>query len=526
MTSRCLMFQRGGRVLVDTTRDQAGEAEDLLREFAELRSAAGHLHTYRVTDLSLWGAASSGHQADELLDMLDRHASMRVPMDLSVQITDFFSRYGRVRLTGAPGSLSLVSDDPLVLAEISRELEITADGASIPVPDSERGRVKALLARAGYPVRDDVEPVVPMTADYRLRPEVSLRDYQSSAVSRFIKGSPTGGLVLLPCGAGKTVVGVAIAAELRAWVLVVTPNRTIGDQWADHFLRMTDLTAGDIHLFDGVAGERPVTITTYQALTSEQGGVLARLTEAADIPWGLVIYDEVHSLPADVFRRSASLQSRRKLGLTATLVREDGRERETFALVGPPVWQSRWKDLERQGWISPVECIEVRVRARGESAAGRSDRGLLAKIQTAERILERHRDDRVLVAAHRLKEVHALARRLGAPAVTGKTPHAERAERYRAFQAGENRCLVVSRVANVGVDLPDASVLIQVSGTFGSRMEEAQRLGRLLRPKAGQKPARFYSLVLPDTREREYAARRQRFLIEQGYRYQVVNTRA
>jgi DNA excision repair protein ERCC-3 len=518
-----IAFQRSGDVLLDTKNDQSGDIEDVIRRFAELRSAAGTLHTYSITDLSLWTAATSGLEEDQLIRVLSNASSTRAPAGLLTRINTFFSRYGQITIEGTAGSLVLRSDDQILLRDVSHIIELPVKSGEIQLPDHLRGRIKASLAEAGYPVVDNVRPMLSQSGGYLLRPEVELRDYQGQAVERFICHASDGGVILLPCGAGKTVVGVAIAAKLDARALVITPNRTIGEQWAEHFVRMTTLDESQIELFSDSPGERPVTVVTYQALTLSQSGVAARLHDATDIPWGLIIYDEVHTLPADVFRQSAALQSRRRLGLTATLVREDGREREVYGLVGPPIWQSRWRELERAGWISPVECYEIRVRTNSDQTIG--DRGFAAKIRTVERLIQRHPDDRVLIAAHYVREVEAIARRLGIPSVTGKTPQRERQRLFEAFRDGEITVLVVSRVANVGVDLPDANVLIQASGTFGSRLEEAQRLGRLLRPKASEKPARFYSLILPETRERDFAERRQRFLVEQGYRYQVVNAR-
>ncbi len=520
-----LAIQRDGRILLDTSVPESQTVEDRLRTFAELRSAAGQVHTYRVTDVSLWAAAASNVCEQEIIETLHLNASSRIPRDLEVRISRFFERYGHVRLTGSPGDLCLTCDDPLLMREIGRVLGRQSRNGVIPIEEEERGQVKAVLAQAGYPVQDTVLARISGTAVYELDRSVRLRDYQSRAVARFVDHATTGGLILLPCGAGKTVVGVAIAAELQARVLIVTPNRTIGEQWANHFVQMTSLGPADISLFDNADGERPVTILTYQGLTGSHNGISARLSNAGDVPWGLVIYDEVHTLPAEVFRQSAALQASRRLGLTATLVREDGREGEVYALVGPPVWQSRWRDLERDGWISPVECVEVRIRPEYDHVT--EERGLASKIRTVHRLIHRHTNDHVLVAAHRIKEVYALARSIGAPAITGRTPQSERQRLYAAFRSGEIRTLVVSRVANVGVDLPDANVLIQVSGTFGSRLEEAQRLGRLLRPnKSSTGPARFYSLVLPMTKDRTFAERRQRFLVDQGYRYHVVNARA
>jgi DNA excision repair protein ERCC-3 len=520
---QAIAFQRSGSIILDTSKDPDGEIEDSLRRFAELASAAGSMHTYRVTELSLWSAAASGLDSTDLLALFDAHSAMRIPGDLTARVTGFFGRYGQLWIEGEPGSLVLGSDDPLLLRQVASELDLQVFDNAIKIRDEDRGRVKARLAEAGYPVVDRGRSSSSRPGGYQLSVDVTLRDYQQQAVNRFVDHAQDGGVVLLPCGAGKTVVGVAIAATLNASVLIVTPNRTIGEQWAEHFKLMTTIEPNQIELFPDSPAGKPVTIVTYQSLTASRNGVAPRLHDIADIPWGLVIYDEVHTLPADVFRQSAALQSRRRLGLTATLVREDGREREVYALIGPPVWQSRWRELERQGWISPVECYEVRVRSERDPTRG--DHGFAAKIRTVERIIARHPGDRILIAAHRLKEVRALAHRLGVPSVTGDTSQAERAQLYGAFRDGSVTILVVSRVANVGVDLPDANVLLQVSGTFGSRLEEAQRLGRLLRPKKDSKPARFYSLVLPDSREREFAERRQRFLVEQGYRYQVVKTR-
>jgi DNA excision repair protein ERCC-3 len=525
LSSRPLIFQRDGRILLNSSDDHDGSASRLMREIGELVSAAGDIHTYRITDLSLWASISTGWTGCRIQQELNRLASTEMPALTAVRIDQFFARYGTVRLEGSQDAPRLFSDDATLLPELADIVGYPVVDRAIPIPPLERGPVKALLASAGFPVVDNVPVNTSPRVEYRMQLEVSLRDYQRSAADRFIEHAPQGGLILLPCGAGKTVVGVAIAEALKARTLVIVPNRTIGEQWAEHFLSMTDLRPSQISLFDMLGEDSAISIVTYQSLTSSEAGTQARLARANDIPWGLVIYDEVHSLPADVFRTAAGLQSRRRLGLTATLVREDGREREVFALVGPPVWQSRWRDLEESGWISPVECYEVRVRSQaGDTTVG--DRGFAAKMRVVERIQRIHGEDQMLVVAHHLREVRALSRRLEVPMVTGETSQSERTRLYGAFRRGDLRCLVASRVANVGVDLPDANVLVQVSGTFGSRLEEAQRVGRLLRPKVDRTPARFYSLVLPDTREREFAERRQRFLVDQGYRYKIVRVTA
>jgi DNA excision repair protein ERCC-3 len=519
-SERAIAFQRSGMILLDAKRDPEGRIASVLSAFAELASAAGSMHSYRVTELSLWAAASSGRTADQFFSLFDENASSPVPRDLVVVVSRFFDRFGQLRLVECGGEIRLVSEDPLLLRQAASVLGREVLDGALTIESSERGSVKANLAQAGFPVKDDIQPRRVEAADFELRDNVNLRNYQHAAIEQYLRDARSGGVILLPCGAGKTVVGVAIAALLRAKTLVVVPNRTIGEQWAEHFKTLTTISPDDVSLFEDASGSRSVSIVTYQALTRQQSGDMVKLIDASTVPWGLVIYDEAHSLPADVFRQSAALQASRKLGLTATLVREDGREREVFALVGPLVWQSRWRELEREGWISPVECYEVRVPLEHSNAT--ADRILGAKIRATERILKRHEDDRVLIAAHRLREVHALARRFDAPSITGQTPQGERRRMYDAFRTGATRRLVVSRVANVGVDLPEASVMIQVSGSFGSRLEEAQRLGRLIRPSSNEKPARFYTLVAAGTRERTFAERRQRFLVDQGYRYRVV----
>jgi DNA excision repair protein ERCC-3 len=518
-----ITIQRSGAIIIDSQSDPDGVLEDVLRQYAELKSAAGHMHTYQVTEVALWGAAASGNLAQPFLDLLNRYSETPPPVLLVRKVQEFFNRYGKLWLEYLDGQIILRSTDAVLLSSAARQIDSEVTDGYVSIDRYPRAKVKAELAQSGMPVIDRTVRAESGTVDVQLSDSVHLRDYQRQARDRFITHAHAGGVIILPCGAGKTVVGVAIAARLQSSTLVVTPNRTIGEQWASHFCSMTSLSADDIDLFPSEISSRPVSIVTYQSLTSQKDGFANRLADAQEIPWGLVIYDEVHSLPADVFRQSAALQSTRRLGLTATLVREDGREREVYALVGPPVWQSRWRELEREGWISPVECFEVRVRVDSSDSSG--DRGFAGKVRTVERLLDRHTDDQILIAARRLRDVEILSNRFGVPSIVGKTPQARRRELFDAFRNGQLNRLVVSSVANVGVDLPDANVLIQVSGTFGSRLEEAQRLGRLLRPKDSDQPARFYSLVLPVTREREFAERRQRFLIDQGYHYRIVNVR-
>lgn len=521
-SDRCLIFQRDRTVLVSTGAATYPEARDGIRQFAELVHAAGAYHTYRITELALWSAAAGGLTAEEIIAFLERYGEHPPPLTLVAFIQEVIGRYGLLRLTGPLGGLRLTGPDRGLLARVADAHGLAWDGDALVVPDSQRGAIKRALADEGYPVVDEAVLAASAPVAFALRPDVRLRPYQAEAVRRFVERAVTGGVVLLPCGAGKTVVGVAIAAALQSATLIVTPSRTIGEQWQRHLREMTTLPPDSVGEYVPGREPPPVTVVTYQRLTARANGRQATLGALLDWPWGLVIYDEVHALPAEIFRQSASLQSRRRLGLTATLVREDGRERDVFSLVGPTVFSVPWRDLERRGWIAPVDCVEVRVRPPATGAAS-ADRILAAKLRVVRRLARRHAGEPTLVVAHRLIEVAAAARALGAPMVTGQTPAAERRALYDAFRRGEIRCLALSRVANVGVDLPDAAVLIQISGAFGSRQEEAQRLGRLLRPKESGRRAVFYSLVVPGTREVEFAARRQRFLVDQGYRYRVVD---
>ncbi len=521
-SERALVFQNDHSILLMAEAKGFDAARDVLRTFAELQQAAGPYHVYRVSDLSLWSAAASGQQSGRIVAWLMESGQNEPPPSLLAHIQRAMNAYGVLRLTGDSTTLRLESDDIALLRRIAEEHELEFDGVTALVEPDKRGSIKTRLADRGYPVLDSASIPAAPTVEFYLDPSVTLRPYQDQAIGRFVKQATSGGVILLPCGAGKTVVGVAIAAKLSARTLIITPSRTIGDQWIEHFRSMTTLDRRSIVTYRRGVQPGPVTIATYQALTSTVNGSGAGLAEVLDHQWGLIIYDEVHSLPADVFRKSATVQSIRRLGLTATLVREDGREREVFSLVGPTVYSTPWRDLERHGWIAPVDCVELRVHLTGKKEVT-ADRMLAAKLRVVRRILARHPDEQTLIVAHRLTEVAAAARVADAEMVTGQTTAQMRRHSYEQFRSGEIRRLAVSRVANVGVDLPSASVLVQVSGAFGSRQEEAQRVGRVLRPKAVGSRATFYTLVVAGTREVEFAARRQRFLIDQGYRYRVVD---
>ncbi len=523
-TERTMLFQSDHSILLMANAPGFAETRDLLRQFAELQQAAGPYHVYRVTAVSLWSAAAAGIGAAEIIAALQSRGQNDLPQSLTALIQQTLGNYGVFRLTGDAGWFLLESTDRALLRTMATELGLELDGDTALISADQRGWIKARLAERGFPVKDDAALAESPRLGLSLREELELRPYQASAVDRFCRSRLSGGVILLPCGSGKTVVGVAVASTLNARTLVITPSRTICEQWIDHFRALTSIEPNDVTIYRRGANLTPVTVATYQALTANSG-TADGLSRVLDQPWGLIIYDEVHSLPADVFRQSAAVQSIKRLGLTATLIREDGREREVFALVGPTVYSAPWRELERHGWIAPVDCVEVRVTAP-DSRRLTPDRILAAKLNVVRRILSRNRDDPTLVVAHRLKEVAAVARAIDAPSITGQTPASRRAELYQAFREGRIRTIVLSRVANVGVDLPDASVLIQVSGTFGSRQEEAQRVGRVLRPKADHGRAHFYSLVMAGTGEVEFAARRQRFLVDQGYRYRVLEADA
>lgn len=535
-----VVLQRNHELLART--DDVGwpAARDALRPFAELVRLGGGYATFRLTPLSLWNAAAAGLDAGAIVAALRGLSATSIPPSTTAFIHETLARAGLVRLVETEHGLALVSGDGALLLALCERASIDhqtawrdAGGDTIvPVTPDQRGRVKLAFASFGYPIRDDARVAGGGQMEFELRPDApALRAYQDASVAAFAR-SHAGGLVLLPCGAGKTLIGIAAAAKMRARTLVLCPGRTNAAQWERAFRTWTDLPASAIGVYDGARGALfPITIATYQALTARARG--------ADLPrhlgaflaadWGLVVYDEAHMLPADGFRLSASaaMQARRRLGLTATLVREDGREADVFALIGPVLFNRPWRELEAQGWIAPASCVDVRVPLAagwpgpGEPVDARAAALNPRKDAVVEMLLARHRDAPTLVIGGHLDGLRRLARRLRVPLVTGETPAAERDRLYTAFRDGRARVLVVSRVANQGVDLPGATVAIQVSGHFGSRQEEAQRLGRLLRPNRGGVSSTFYTLVTTGTREVEYARRRRLFLSEQGYAYRI-----
>lgn len=540
-----LIVQSDMTVLLEVEHHSAQAARRAVAAFAELERAPEHIHTYRITPLGLWNARAAGYDAEFVVDALLTYSRYPVPHSLLVEVTDTMSRYGRLRLEKDPvHGLLLRSEEPEVLAEVryaaglEQLLGPEVDETGIIVHEHARGDIKQELLRLGWPAEDLAGFVEGAAHAVALEErEWSLRPYQREAVDNFWAAGS--GVVVLPCGAGKTLVGAATMALSSSYTLILVNSTVSARQWKDELLRRTTLSEEDIGEYSGDRKEiRPVTIATYQVLAVRRGEFHPHMELVSGHDWGLIIYDEVHLLPAPVFRMTAQIQARRRLGLTATLVREDGREREVFSLIGPKRYDAPWKQMEAQGWIAPAQCLEIRVEApRSErmAYAAASDRakhrlaaGSEIKDDVVERLVARHqhRAESILVIGQFVDQLERLGERLGAPVLSGSTPIGQRQRQFKEFRAGEQQVLVVSKIANFSVDLPQASVAIQVSGTFGSRQEEAQRLGRLLRPSAESgksKRAHFYTVVTRDTVDMEYATKRQRFLAEQGYGYTILD---
>jgi DNA excision repair protein ERCC-3 len=535
-----LIVQSDKTLLLEVDHPSARDCRRAISAFAELERSPEHMHTYRLTPLGLWNARAAGHDAEQVIDALLMYSRYPVAHSLLVDIVETMGRYGRLRVDQHPThGLVLSSTDRGVFEEVLRAKRIAPllgmrlGDDSVVVHPSERGNLKQALLKLGWPAEDfagyvdgEAHPIGLVEEGWALRP------YQREAVESLWHGGS--GVVVLPCGAGKTLVGAAAMAQAQTTTLILVTNTVSARQWKDELIRRTTLTADEIGEYSGATKEiRPVTIATYQIMTTRRQGVYSHLELFDARDWGLVIYDEVHLLPAPIFRMTANLQTRRRFGLTATLIREDGREGDVFSLIGPKRYDAPWKAIESQGYIAPAECIEVRVALTDSerfvyATAEAEDRYRLAascesKAVVVEQLVEQHRGEPTLVIGQYIDQLDELAERLDAPLIKGETPVKERERLFAAFRAGDVSLLVVSKVANFSVDLPEASVAIQVSGTFGSRQEEAQRLGRLLRPKGDGRTARFYSIVARDTVDADFAQHRQRFLAEQGYSYTIVD---
>lgn len=560
-----LIVQSDRTLLLDVHAPLAEECRNALIPFAELEKSPEHLHTYRLSPLSLWNAASAGFSADDAVAVLEKYARYDVPQSIPQWIREIADRFGMLRLLPGPEKETETRDkdgNPI----IEKYLYLTAKSAPVfkeigvnPTVKkylcasdekqysyllhlTDRGTIKQLLLQAGWPVKDEVVLAEGEPLDVSLRETTAggkpliIREYQKASARALVgdKGPGTGfGTIVLPCGAGKTIVGMTIMDMLKTSTLIITTNISAVHQWIDELLDKTNLTADQIAEYTGESKTiKQVTVATYQVLTwrPDKEGPYPHFSIFHERPWGLIIYDEVHMLPAPVFRVVAELQAVRRVGLTATLVREDHCEGYVFSLVGPKRYDVPWKELERDHWIATAECIEVRidlpvsqeieyavanVREKHKMASQNKE-----KLPVVREIIDSHPEDKILVIGQYLDQLDEIAKMLGAPIITGKVPNGERDKIYADFRSGKIRVLVVSKVANFAIDLPDASLAIQVSGTFGSRQEEAQRLGRILRPK--ERTSRFYTLITRNTVEEEFGSNRQKFLAEQGYQYKIV----
>ena len=588
-----VIVQSDKSVLLEVDNARYTEARDTLARFAELEKSPEYVHTYRISPLSLWNAAAAGLSADEILADLERFSKYPLPDNVRFDIRDAISRYGRIKLVIEDGHLLVISDSPALMEELARHKAfaplITArlGPTTFEIDPMQRGHVKRVLLQIGYPAEDLAGYVDGATLNFDIRETTlggqpfSLRSYQEDSASVFwAQGSAAGGsgVIVLPCGAGKTIVGMAAMLKAQCATLILAPNTVAVRQWIRELLDKTTLTEDQIGEYSGLKKDiKPVTVCTYQVLTyhprkgagakgqglettneidgsddalltnengttqSKTSNRKSKIPKISEYPhmqlfnqqdWGLIIYDEVHLLPAPVFRVTAEIQARRRLGLTATLVREDGMEGDVFSLVGPKKYDVPWKDLEKQGWIATAECHEIRVALADEdrmeyAVTGQDQKYHFAaanqrKQQIISMLMQKHKDDDVLIIGQYIPQLEQIAKRIDAPLITGETPVKQREVLFKQFREGEIRKLVLSKVGNFSVDLPDANVLIQVSGMFGSRQEEAQRLGRVLRPKQNGLLAHFYTIVTRDTLDQEYAAKRQLFLTEQGYHYDIL----
>ena len=540
MSEGPLIVQSDKTLLLDIDHPLSTECRRAIAPFAELERSPEHIHTYRLTNLGLWNARAAGHDAELVIDTLIKYSRYAVPHSLLLDVAETMSRYGRLRLEADPiHGLILVTTDVGVLEEVIRAkkiaplLGVRIDPETIAVHPSQRGAIKQSLLRLGWPAEDFAGYVDGQAHEISLKQnDWKIRPYQELAAEGFWHGGS--GVVVLPCGAGKTIVGAAAMAHAKATTLILVTNTIAARQWREELLHRTTLNEDEIGEYSGAKKEiRPVTIATYQVMTKKKNGVYSHLDLFDTHDWGLIIYDEVHLLPAPIFRFTADIQSRRRLGLTATLVREDGMEGEVFSLIGPKRFDVPWKEIEAQGYIAPAECIEVRVNLtqaeRLEYATAEPEERYRkcattrTKRDVVEELVGLHAGEQILVIGQYIDQLDDLSETLGVPLIKGETPIKERERLFAAFRTGEITCLVVSKVANFSIDLPEATIAIQASGAFGSRQEEAQRLGRIVRPKADGRGAKFYSVVSRDTIDQDFAQNRQRFLAEQGYSYRIID---
>ncbi len=547
-TSNPLIIQSDRAILLEVDNPRYEDARDALAAFAELEKSPEHIHTYRITPLSIWNACATGLAADSIVATLIDFSKYPPPEHVLSEVTDFASRYGRLKLERTEDGLVLFSEDIALCAELERNEKAKSmlkriDATRFHVSPADRGRLKQALIKFGYPVDDRAGYCDGEKLPISLRTQMvhggdfTIRAYQHDATGAFHAAGS--GVIVLPCGAGKTIVGMNCIQKLQTSTLILATNITAVRQWIAEILDKTTIQEDQIGEYSGRRKEiRPITVTTYQILTHRENreAEFSHLALFDQRDWGLIIYDEVHMLPAPIFSITSTIQARRRLGLTATLVREDGREDDVFALIGPKRYDMPWKLLEKQGWIAKARCEEIRVtmdsNLRMEYAiANKRQKFRIAsenprKLHLIRELINRHRDDRILILGMYIDQLKTLAAEFDIPVLTGATGQAKRDAYFAAFRKGDCKILACSKIANFSVDLPDASVAIQISGTFGSRQEEAQRMGRILRPKSGDNQAHFYSLVSHETTEQDFAMNRQLFLCEQGYEYHISHDEA
>ena len=538
-----LIVQSDMTLLLETNNEAYEFARDDLASFAEMEKSPEYVHTYRMTSISLWNAASAGVKSADILQILEKYSKYPISETVVARLKQISERYGKVRIIKESGNLFLEADDDFIMAQLCAEKSVhkyftdSPQGNRVKIDGAFRGHIKQALMNIQFPPEDLAGYMQGEALTFVLREDVFRpRDYQRAAVSAFRAGGKGDhGVIVLPCGAGKTIVGMVAMVELATETLILTTSITAVRQWIEELLQKTDISANLIGEYSGDKKEiKPITVSTYQIISAkDKEGSQNHFKLFSERNWGFIIYDEVHTLPAPVFRITAELQAKRRLGLTATLVREDGLEKDVFALIGPKRHEMAWKVLEGQGWIAQATCFEVRIPMPDElrmpyAVAPKRDKFRIAsenpkKLDVINKLLNTHEDAHILIIGIYLEQLIKIAEKLNVPLITGKTKNKEREEIYNQFRCGDIKILVVSKVANFAIDLPDANVAIEVSGSFGSRQEEAQRLGRILRPKKGENKAYFYTIVSRETREEEFSMHRQLFLAEQGYPYKIVD---
>jgi len=544
-----IIVQSDKTLLVEVNNVLYTEVRDKLSRFAEIIKSPEYIHTYKISPLSLWNAASSGMCFEEIMEILQKYSKYDIPQNVIKDIEDNINKYGKIKILRDGKDLLIKSEDKYIMEEIAnykamqKYFKEKIDEVTYKIDKNIRGEIKLSLIKLGYPIEDLGGYIEGKTYDMSLRKvtlsgeELLIRDYQNEASEIFYsKGTAKGGsgVIVLPCGAGKTVTAMATMDKIKQQTLILTTNITALRQWKQELIDKMNIAKEDIGEYSGEIKEiKPITISTYQILTHRKSKIdeFTHMNIFHENNWGFIIYDEVHTLPAPVFRAAAEIQATRRLGLTATLVREDGKEDDVFSLIGPKKYDVPWKVLEKQGWIAEAQCTEIRVEMPEElkmeyAVSDSRNKFRIAsenykKIDILKDIINEHKDGKILIIGQYIEQLNLISKELNVPIITGKTKNAERIQLFDKFKTGDINVLIVSKVANFAIDLPDANIAIQVSGTFGSRQEEAQRLGRILRPKKGDNRAYFYSIVTANSREQEFAVKRQLFLVEQGYKYYI-----